>query len=305
MKCPKCGYLGFETSERCRNCGYDFSLAVDVSPASELPLHVSNDAGAPLADFDLTEHDTTHPQDNGAGLGLDRLIGAADTPPPSSRRPTRSSPDALPLFNSEDDVPLITTPRPARPPLSVRRTTPEIPRVRSRAVTPRPEEGELAFQPDPATEPVTSAVATPRATVSTASPANAVARLLASVIDLALLAAINAAVIYLTLALAGLTVNDVAELPVIPMVTFFAILDGGYLVTFIAASGQTIGKMITGVRVLADNGQRVDIRGAILRAAGCGISLLTAGLGYLPAFVTADGRALQDRLSGTRVVSAR
>ena len=26
MKCPKCSYLGFETGDRCRNCGYDFSL---------------------------------------------------------------------------------------------------------------------------------------------------------------------------------------------------------------------------------------------------------------------------------------
>src|SRR6058998_691319 len=26
MKCPKCGYLGFERVERCRNCGYEFSL---------------------------------------------------------------------------------------------------------------------------------------------------------------------------------------------------------------------------------------------------------------------------------------
>ena len=27
MKCPKCGYLGFEHVDRCRNCGYDFALA--------------------------------------------------------------------------------------------------------------------------------------------------------------------------------------------------------------------------------------------------------------------------------------
>ena len=26
MKCPKCDYLGFETGDRCKNCGYDFSL---------------------------------------------------------------------------------------------------------------------------------------------------------------------------------------------------------------------------------------------------------------------------------------
>ena len=37
MKCPKCGYLGFETTDRCRNCGYDFSLAAPVLTA-ELPL---------------------------------------------------------------------------------------------------------------------------------------------------------------------------------------------------------------------------------------------------------------------------
>jgi uncharacterized RDD family membrane protein YckC len=26
VKCPKCAYLGFETGDRCKNCGYDFSL---------------------------------------------------------------------------------------------------------------------------------------------------------------------------------------------------------------------------------------------------------------------------------------
>jgi uncharacterized RDD family membrane protein YckC len=91
----------------------------------------------------------------------------------------------------------------------------------------------------------------------------------------------------------------------VPLLLFFVILDGGYLVAFIAASGQTIGKMVTHLRVMRDDGRRVDVGGAVLRAAGCGLSLLTAGLGYLPAFITADGRALQDRLSKTRVVSAR
>ena len=34
MKCPKCDYLGFETGDRCKNCGYDFSL-VAVADAHE------------------------------------------------------------------------------------------------------------------------------------------------------------------------------------------------------------------------------------------------------------------------------
>ncbi len=47
MKCPKCGYLGFERLERCRNCGYDFSLAapsVEEAP-EDLPLF-----GSPISD---------------------------------------------------------------------------------------------------------------------------------------------------------------------------------------------------------------------------------------------------------------
>jgi len=33
MKCPKCDYLGFETGDRCKNCGYDFSLLAAPEPA--------------------------------------------------------------------------------------------------------------------------------------------------------------------------------------------------------------------------------------------------------------------------------
>ena len=36
MKCPKCGYLGFDDLERCRNCGYDFSLAPTPDPELEI-----------------------------------------------------------------------------------------------------------------------------------------------------------------------------------------------------------------------------------------------------------------------------
>src|SRR5689334_25010659 len=55
MKCPKCSYLGFETGDRCKNCGYDFSLMpadLDLKPAAtperrvpDLPLFPPVDAG--------------------------------------------------------------------------------------------------------------------------------------------------------------------------------------------------------------------------------------------------------------------
>jgi uncharacterized RDD family membrane protein YckC len=224
--------------------------------------------------------------------------------------PPATPASALPLFVvGDDDGPLITAPRPPRAPLSVRRTTPEIPRVRSRTATPRSEEGELAF-PTEAAEDARVELAPADLHETDVSPSatttvTASARLGAALIDALLLGAIDAAVVYLTLAMSGLTLSEIRVLPILPIAAFFALLDGGYLVGFIAASGQTIGKMVTGIRVVADDGRRVDIGSAVMRAAGCGVSLLTAGIGYLPAFLTADGRALQDRISRTRVVSAR
>ena len=34
MKCPKCGFLGFDSGDRCKNCGYDFSLAGGAGDAA-------------------------------------------------------------------------------------------------------------------------------------------------------------------------------------------------------------------------------------------------------------------------------
>ena len=52
MKCPKCGYLGFETTDRCRNCQYDFSLAPFASDP-ELTLHGAEHQHEAPNDFEL------------------------------------------------------------------------------------------------------------------------------------------------------------------------------------------------------------------------------------------------------------
>src|SRR5262245_40799586 len=124
MKCPKCGYLGFEPVARCRNCGYDFSL----TPPDNLP--------------DLTLRDTDARDDNpaedqafldAAPLGQPTDSGGSaatsDTPSPSRE---------LLLFADSvvDDEPMITRASPPRQPLSVRRATPEVPRLRSEMRTP-------------------------------------------------------------------------------------------------------------------------------------------------------------------------
>jgi uncharacterized RDD family membrane protein YckC len=134
-------------------------------------------------------------------------------------------------------------------------------------------------------------------------------RFAAGLFDLVLIGAIHAAVIALTLRVCGLTFAQLRVLPPLPLGTFLLLLAGGYIISFTVAGGQTIGKMATGVRVVPvaerDTGNaRVTLGSAVLRAVGCLVSILTGGLGYVPALVSHDHRALHDRLADTRVVRA-
>ncbi len=90
----------------------------------------------------------------------------------------------------------------------------------------------------------------------------------------------------------------------LPLSLFFIMLNGGYLVAFTVASGQTIGKMLTGVRVVAETSLRVPVSQAVVRAAVLVLAVAPFGLGYLPALVTRSARGIHDRLSNTRVIRA-
>jgi uncharacterized RDD family membrane protein YckC len=265
MKCPKCSYLSFEAGERCRNCGYDFSMAAPQpdDPAGDLPLF--------------------------------------------------------------DESPLVSVPAAPRAPLSVRRHMPDPARLRSRHAPPvapqHPPSAELDLEfdeePEPPRVPAARAAPAPDATLAAAPPeallirqaASGVRRLGAAAIDLALIAGIDAAVLNLTLRLTGQDWQGFA-LPLVPLAAFFVLLNGGYFVMFTAATGQTIGKMTTGIRVVAAafseaTGDRVTFGTAVLRTAGYVASLLPVGLGFVPAFLgRGEHRALHDRLADTRVVRA-
>ena len=137
-------------------------------------------------------------------------------------------------------------------------------------------------------------------------PASLPVRVGALAIDAALLGAVSLGVLVLTLRIAGLSITwaDVKILPPIPFIAFLALLSLGYAASFTVAGGQTIGKMLTGARVIGDDGRPVDVAGAVLRALGCALVPLTLGLSYGPVILTNDRRALHDRLAGTRVVRA-
>jgi uncharacterized RDD family membrane protein YckC len=267
MKCPKCEYLGFESTDRCRNCGYEFSLSSAPAP------------------------DTTPPVELRPALDLDRIIGAPL--------------EDLPLFGGTPGPPgddgqlLITTPARPRAPLGVRRATPEVPRARVR--TPRPPE-EMLFgapaTPRRHSDDVQSGFSGGGAGV----PAAPARRMMAAVLDGALLLGLDAAVLYFTLRLLNLSGSQVVELPAFPLLAFFVLLNGGYLVAFTAVGGQSIGKMALGIKVVCGEDLPVPFGRATLRTLAYVVSALPLGAGFLAGVLGADRLALHDRLAHTRVV---
>ena len=323
MKCPKCGYLGFEHVERCRNCGYDFSLSSPSTP--DLPLRRDSHAMNPLDDLSLVDAAMVRPPPvrmSDAEPDLDRIFGAPEPAPASS--PASSGRRAeLPLFGPPipDDEPLITRASPPRQPLAVRRGTPDAPKARAepplraptldlasdldevrparaRALTPARRERRSPWSAGDrhAAEAAAAGSAAPDAAVG--------ARLLAVILDLLMLAIIDAAVIYLTMQICGIGIEDVAILPKGPLLAFLFVQNGGYLVAF-TAGGQTLGKMAAGIRVVpAASDAPLDLGRAFLRTLMWGVLAVPAGLGFLTALFSRDHRGLHDRFAGTRVVRA-
>ena len=122
MKCPKCGYLGFEHVDRCRNCGYEFSLAA-ARNTPDLSIRSASADIDPLADIEL----------------VDGAVPPAPMPP----APTPE----LPLFRVPlgVDEPQVAKTSAPRPPLAVRRPTPDAPRRRMD----EPRAQSLALDLDP------------------------------------------------------------------------------------------------------------------------------------------------------------
>ena len=82
----------------------------------------------------------------------------------------------------------------------------------------------------------------------------------------------------------------------------FAGLNAVVLPIFI---GQTIGKMLTGIRIVTIDGSPVGFGRVFMRQTfGYVLTLATLGLGFIISGVNGSGRALHDFLTGTVVVRA-
>jgi uncharacterized RDD family membrane protein YckC len=320
MKCPKCGYLGFEDADHCRHCGYEFSLS-RAAPVPELPLRRDDESVKPLDDFTLI--------DASAAPGLAQFASELPTDAERLRAPERDtetgeglrspskgatsawrSPEELPLFErTAEDLPLAARRSAPRPPLAVRRSKVEVPRFGSEParaafaeplldldipsnVRPGLGSSERAQEPEWLEEE------------ADAEDAALLPRAAAVVLDFAVLLAVDAVVIYFTMQICGLTIDEFGLLPKAPLVAFLVVQNVGYLVAF-TAGGQTLGKMAAGIKIVAaDPHETVDVGCALKRTVAWLVLLLPAGLGFLTAVFRPDHRGLHDRFAGTRVVRA-
>jgi uncharacterized RDD family membrane protein YckC len=305
MKCPKCNYIGFEPADRCRNCGFDFSLSAAAAaspPESDLPMREAEPMG-PMADFDLgdarrppkvTPH--THTLRRRQDVSLDPGL-----------LPPAVTPTDLPLFGElpPEDAPLV---RPAAPaaPLSVRRSTPAPTRSRPPLSRRSPER-----EPEPL--PLDTTVAPPAdreppPTVTAPAAAGDIAplgpRFAAAAVDWVLLLGLDLAVVYFTLRVSHLGTAEFLLLPLAPLVAFLVLLNGGYLALFTAASGQTVGKMAFGLKVVSGSDVPLTVGRALVRVVAVLLGTAAAGLGLVPAAFDAARRGVHDRLADTKVVRA-
>src|SRR6185295_11496672 len=85
-----------------------------------------------------------------------------------------------------------------------------------------------------------------KSTVVSDLPGRSGARAIAALVDHLILLGIDIGVVYFTVRMAGLSMDEWRLLPLAPLVTFLGLLKVAYFYAFTAVGGQTIGKMAVG-----------------------------------------------------------
>ena len=132
-------------------------------------------------------------------------------------------------------------------------------------------------------------------------PAYAGERLRAALVDLAILVPIWAVVVYFAGRAARVPMAGL--LPTWPyLIGYMTLIGVLYAAVFTGTTGQTVGKIATGLRVVDVEGRPPRCARSAVRALVGTAGILLAGVGLVPMFVDPARRAAHDRLLRTRVI---
>jgi uncharacterized RDD family membrane protein YckC len=132
-------------------------------------------------------------------------------------------------------------------------------------------------------------------------------RALALVIDLVALAAVAALVIWLLVVALDTDVLDEAASGAVGLVAFLAVLLGVPITVETMTRGRSLGKWVTGLRVVRDDGGPIRARHALIRGllAVVEIYWTLGSIALITSLVNRRGKRLGDLLAGTYVLRER
>jgi uncharacterized RDD family membrane protein YckC len=312
VNCPACSEALTKGQERCPRCGTVVYLPVEGALAPDPQLTPpARTKGEPLREIPgLKKRERTW-KDEVRDRVRDRrrrrsgseelpLFREDEEPTPEAQPPEAAAAAPLPGIKelgappdlAPDDLPL----RPFEPPTAPSRPAP--PRH-----TPMPARAVETTLDDEAAEEEWPLEPAPRpeALRPVERPARFAERLTAAAVDGALLAGLFAVVVYFASRAAHVTVS--ALLPAWPFLAgYLAFLGLAYAGYFTGTTGQTLGKIVAGLRVVDAAGHPPGFLKAFLRAAMGTAGIAMAGLGAVPMLLDPAGRGFHDRLLKTRVV---
>ena len=130
-------------------------------------------------------------------------------------------------------------------------------------------------------------------------------RVLSGLIDMTFVSLIQLTLFYLTTHLVAQRLGALPTSALVAMGLVGSVLGAGYFLFFWSLSGQTLGKLLTGGRVVDGRGGGGGALGAsraALRLVGAVLSAVPLGAGFLGLWTDTERRGWHDRLAGTKVV---
>jgi uncharacterized RDD family membrane protein YckC len=307
VNCPACSEALTRSQDRCPRCGTVVYLPVEgaLAPNPQLtpPARGKGEALREIPGMkkkertwkDEVRERVRDRRQRRSGSGDLPLFREDEEPEAMAAAESEAAPEAglVELGGPEpvaaDDLPLRPVEAPIAPPAS-RPQPPPVVRAAEAALDDDAEE-EWPLEPAPPAEGLRPVE----------RPALLTERLVAGAVDVALLTALFGVIVYFASRAAQVAVPRL--LPSWPYLAgYLAFLGLVYAAYFTGTTGQTVGKILGGLRVVDGAGQPPGFLKAFVRAALGAAGLALAGLGAVPMLLDPARRGLHDRLFKTRVV---